>query len=185
MLYIYTYVKHIHVCMYIYIYIHNDHLHIINPPGFQHIFATSWAEEILLDLATRLMDALAFQDPLMAQHLPSQLAAAVVHGAVQLCTKSFQDFGGEKKQGETKSYHSLTILLMDDMDIYIYMYVWIKILAPLGSPHLIWIKILAPFGSPHLVDGPKKSSIIQLWVKMKDFGDHRLRCDEHVYVQYL
>jgi hypothetical protein len=49
------------------------------------------SQDILLDLATRLMDALAFQDQLMAQHLPSQLAAAVVHGAVQLCTKSFQD----------------------------------------------------------------------------------------------
>ena len=45
----------------------------------------------LMEVAAKLMDALAFQDELMAHYWPSQLAAAVLHATVLLCTKSFQD----------------------------------------------------------------------------------------------
>ncbi|CAK9028968.1 unnamed protein product [Durusdinium trenchii] len=46
----------------------------------------------LMEVAAKLMDALAFQDELMAHYWPSQLAAAVLHATVLLCTKSFQEY---------------------------------------------------------------------------------------------
>lgn len=49
------------------------------------------AKDIIMDMATKIMDALAFHDHLMAQYLPSQLAAATLHATIHLCTKSFQD----------------------------------------------------------------------------------------------
>ena len=40
--------------------------------------------------AALFLDALAFQDDLMSQRLPSELVAAALHATVHLCTKSFQ-----------------------------------------------------------------------------------------------
>ena len=49
------------------------------------------ASEPLLAVATKLIDALCFQDQLMC-HPGALLAAAVLHGAVQLCSKAFRDY---------------------------------------------------------------------------------------------
>lgn len=58
----------------------------------QELLAKPSDLDIIMDIATQLMDALFFQDHLMSQYLPSQLAAAILHAAVQLCTKSFQEY---------------------------------------------------------------------------------------------
>lgn len=43
-------------------------------------------------LVAHITDMLAFEDSLMAAHLPSELAAASIHAAVVLCTKRFKRF---------------------------------------------------------------------------------------------
>eukprot|EP00811_Abedinium_folium_P000635 NODE_10582_length_1342_cov_2.258436.p1 GENE.NODE_10582_length_1342_cov_2.258436~~NODE_10582_length_1342_cov_2.258436.p1 ORF type:complete len:180 (+),score=57.15 NODE_10582_length_1342_cov_2.258436:274-813(+) len=47
---------------------------------------------ILSAVVAHVADVLAFEDELMATHLPSELAAATVHAAVLLCTRQFQRY---------------------------------------------------------------------------------------------
>ena len=50
------------------------------------------AVEPLMAVALRLIDALCFQDQLLCEHRTPLLAAALLHGAVQLCSKAFKDY---------------------------------------------------------------------------------------------
>lgn len=56
------------------------------------LFAEASDALTISGVAAHVTDVLAFQDELMAEHLPSELAAATLHAAVTLCTKQLQRY---------------------------------------------------------------------------------------------